>query len=71
MWRPENPERIKERYITGESIASIAASVGLTRDPVLRFLRDEGIEIRTRVEAALAVGTRKRKWRYEPEQREI
>jgi hypothetical protein len=67
MWRPENPERIKERYITGESIGSIATSVGLTRDPVLRFLRDEGVEIRTRVEAAKAVGPRKRKWRYEPQ----
>jgi biotin operon repressor len=67
MWRPENPERIKERYIQGESLTAIASELGLSRDPVVVFLRSEGVEIRTRVDAAKAVGTRKRKWQYEPQ----
>lgn len=49
----------------------IAESYGLSGDAVIRLLRREGVEIRDHVEAFKSAGPRKRKWRYEPEQKGI
>lgn len=69
LWRPSDPEKIKAAYISGTSAVRIATEYGVTNETVTKFLRREGIQIRT-LSQALKNKPRRAKWTYQPPQTE-
>jgi DNA-binding CsgD family transcriptional regulator len=73
MWQPTHAQtqEIVAQYLNGASTVTLAEGLGLSRETIAALLRRNGVEIRGRSEAILAVGARRRRWRYEPQQEGI
>jgi hypothetical protein len=69
MWQPTQTQgqEIITRYNNGESLIDLETDTGISRWLLTKFLCERGIEIRNSAQAVRIVGSRRLRWRYEPQ----